>query len=376
MEHPKKLIDLCKEEDSILELRLKKDTNITVDFIIKKTFAHSTLKLLARNVYVVICDGTLKLRVRMDRPFIHQISSRMFPNEKFWSGCLKKWLVLFDRHTKREVNLTNEIKNILVNEELVIRYYPNKDDDDFNTIYGIVSKKYKPSSQLNFRELLIKNAENKNLINNSSRSYLPERKDYIEEVFTYIDKPIGLNINISVVYGKNTGYNSYKFIWNRYTIEQEKGQRLWFIPHQSQINFEWRNNSKSTIEEFVQIISEEGNAHRVFLEEKIALSKDIDLDIDFADFVNLRFLIANATKEKIIKKCNDYAKKFGRTVYAFSCGLRDVGNDKWTYPGTKKIIIESGTKLIEDGMDEILYSKTPIKLMGNYNYEKYLDRFK
>ena len=42
-----KLIDFCNQEESILELKLKKDTNINVEFIIKN---HSnSVKLQSKN---------------------------------------------------------------------------------------------------------------------------------------------------------------------------------------------------------------------------------------------------------------------------------------------------------------------------------------
>jgi hypothetical protein len=165
-----------------------------------------------------------------------------------------------------------------------------------------------------------------------------------------------------LVYGRNTGYNSYKVRWYRKT----KDDNMWLTPWESENHYEWRNNSHSEIKDFVNYLVKEGVEHHNFIEQRVVIAKGENLQDNFIHFFLERMLIAYATKDKIRNQFVIDTQVFGKTVWALSHCLRVVGTDKYTGKATKWLLLETGTLIFEKEFKDYLETTNKIQLTGAY----------
>lgn len=358
--HPEELIELVDYESKIQDFYIDKSRKISVELFIKNGKTFFTSNSLVEIIVKIHVDN-LVFSSRLDRPFLHQIGSRIWKDELSYAKIQKHWIKEINEST---VNASILIRNTIYDNNFVIRY---KEINELN-IYGIVTDKYNPTNQLEFRENFIMEAIKTKTINTNNSKIIKRSSGTIEERFVFNDKSRTVHLECSIVYGKNTGYNSYKVRWYR----KSKEDGMWFTPWESENKYEWRNNSKSEIKDFVKYLIDEGTEHNKFLEERIEMAKSKSIENDFIDFFMNRMLIAFATKDKIKDRYKIDSCKFGKTAWALSHSLRFLGtNENHTSKSTKWLLLETGTLIFEKEFKDYLESTKEISLTGTFQtYDK------
>ncbi|MFA8300690.1 MAG: hypothetical protein ACEPOV_11045 [Hyphomicrobiales bacterium] len=344
-------------------------------------------------------------RTKLDRIFIHQIGSRidwtrvLNENELCddYSGCdttnsikeiyenLEK-LVIKEDWVKNFESLVERIfiHAALQSKNLVIIYYTENAE---NWIYGIVSKFFKPTNQLEFRNEFIKicNSDNSNRIDTSrSKIKYHETLNIVEEIF-YFNKMFSRDFALGccLTYGKNNGYGSYSISWVRVILGKEKLQLTKFI---KDIRYNWRNNPRfvngvnQDLKSFVETVVKEGISHQIFLEKIIEMNKiSIESKAKFFHHFHKildRIKVANSSKERVVKwwTLNFQEDPLALTNWAIIQSLLFIGTKEKAVPKTMQSLLRlAGTRFFELGYESFINTYQIDEIEYKVSYKYYVD---
>jgi len=353
MNYPIELKNLVDYESTILDYHVDPSHQFEVQLKYTDGRKNYSLQDLMK-VVVMIKVKEKEFSSKMDRPFIHQIGGRIWKNERTYIGVAMEWLKTMN--DGGEI-LSQLIKQVFIKNNLVIRYDPEN-----YKIYGIVTNIYSPSDQLKLREHFVLAANKTKLFDTTNSKIDINSGGNIEERFLFNNPSQSVQLECTLVYGKNTGYNSYKTKWHRKSLDDG----MWFSTWESNNKYEWRNNSKSGFVDYVEYIFNEGLEHQKFLEERVKMAKEKNLQEDFLNFFMNRMLIAYATKDRIRNQYTIDTKQFGKTVWALSHSLRFIGSSNAIAKKTQWLLQETGTLIFEKSYKDYLESHHQIKLSGSY----------
>ncbi|MDA3952178.1 MAG: hypothetical protein PF485_00895 [Bacteroidales bacterium] len=351
------LLELIEFEKQIQDLKVSKDMNTDILLTDIRTVPFKIYKDIndvARYIKLGVTIDTNYYECKFDRQIMHQIGNRVWPKKVTFREIAEEWFELFKKDFE---NIKNIILNVFKSYDMTIRYIPSN-----NHIYGIVSNNYCPSNQLHFRERFLDLANKTGIIKTETSRFKKQKNYFVEEYFDFDSADHKINVFCSIIYGKNNGYRSYHLRWHRKCKEN-----LWLTPFDKKDEYQWKNNSFSNLDEFIDFIIQEGKDHLSFLDERVKISQETEMTDDFLDFFLEKFLIAYATKDKIRDQYKVFSERFGKTTWALSSSLRFLGtNDKYTQLATRWLLLEKGTIAIEEDFHEYVKNIKNIVLTGQY----------
>lgn len=363
MVYPKELLELVDFEKSNSRHSILGPVKVEIK---------GCLNLLNRNIrytdiekfWVHIFYDDFEFKSRMDLKFIHQIGSRVKwedgVNDYTLDQITKKWI---DEITK-DISLNsiiNKIENVFNDAFLNDKNLDiicNGNQNPF-LIYGIVSRFYEVSDQLEFRDKFInKCSEISGCFNllHTNVYYNKEFKSVTEYFLFKPQKDDAFNLSCGLVYGKNNGYGSYSIVWRRVTKKSE----AIFLPIQSSTKSNWKNNPRYVnlpnegIDDFVENIVTEGLAHKRNIEEKYRSNVNYNFTEsiirDYFNRILSRITIAKASKDRVIDQWEKEYLNKGSSNALSSWSVCET----LTFVGTyNKAIPESMRKLLRQAGTEI-----------------------
>ncbi|NVN95505.1 MAG: hypothetical protein HXX18_09510 [Bacteroidetes bacterium] len=353
-----------------------KNHNANIDDGFELNFSHN-LKMPVSNreifqIDVEIIIGDYSFYTKMNKVFIHQIGKRIYDEEygNEYLPLFHQWVEDFNNDTE---SFKKRIKQVFKNNSLIIKYF----ETNKKMIYGIVSDKFEVTNQLDFRKRFIEVAQERGVIDiESPTMYQVTSSKYsqIKEYFKFETDNSQVQLSCGIVYGLNNGYGAYTVHW----IREYKESKTWFSPiKSSKQDYKWRNNPKfhdesSKVEmiKFVDFIIDQGITHSKFIEEKVKIAQENPINVlDMNTFLKL-LKVAEATKVRIKDQFSEEVLKKGNTEFSFSESIRNIGTfDKYTGKATKRLLIETGTRIIEeDGIKALISEDLEFSIKGDYDW--------
>lgn len=352
-------------EKSIIESKVVFDSQFS---ILLKGFPKKVSQRSILDTDIYIQNQGIEFIWKMNNIFIHQIGKRIY-GDRF----ANEYEPLFDQWVK-DINddysgFYDKILKVFRNNDLVIRYYLSQKK---NFIYGIVSSKYQKTDQNAFRDRFIKVANGTGYFNfTSPRQYSSSgEKGPVKEYFNFKTNSTKITINCGITYGLNNGYGAYSVHWQR--IFRSSG--AWLSPWKSSQDYKWRNNpllhedeANSEMLTFVEHIISQGLQLSKMMDELIIAAENDKMTEKYKVEIMNKLQIAYATKDRVF---DEYAKRIfakGNSMLTFIDSINTVGtNDNYTMKETKRLLIETGTRILEEGIESFLKDTRPIYLAAKY----------
>jgi hypothetical protein len=240
---------------------------------------------------------------------------------------------------------------------MVIRYF---EESGSKIVYGIVSQSFAPSNQLEFRRLFIEIASQKGLINPTVLYKDNCYNDSLGEFF-----PGNRSINeIGFNYGLNNGYAAYNVVAHRYT----KLDKCWLTPLKVKTSFKFKNDSHTTMGEFVNGVAMFMEAQFPVLESSVENLKDIEYEKGL--FEELYTRLKMRLQEIDLQTFNNSYKKrwslgkknTSRTNWTVVSSLLGLGtHEQFSNDKTRWMFMELGTDIISNnGLNNFLTNNSNI----------------
>ena len=366
MNYLERLVDF--EKNSVKKISTS-GNQLLLDFVITKNLPLSNRQILGVNI--VLSINNLKIIAKMDRIFIHQIGKRIYGNiyENDYPPVFHNWLIDFNKDVN---NFKQVILETIIKNNLIIKYYSR---GNLNFFYGFVSPIFEETNHLEFRNLFHECANKTDKISTASfeQYELNNINKTVKEYYKFKTGNDIIHLSCGIVYGINNGYGAYSVHW----LRKYNTEHIWLATWKSEIEFKWRNNpslhndtAKKEMERFVELIIEEGYNLSEYTMQKITTAQSTKLDNKkLKDFYDL-FQVAKATLNRVNNVLNHLVIKKGNTNMSFIESICYVGTfDKHTTKAVKRLLIETGTRLLDDeGFDIILKNNKEIVLTGDYEW--------
>jgi hypothetical protein len=364
------LENLIQSESEIKNHIIDKSHGIDIKFSHKLKMPVSSREIFQIDIEII--NGDNIFYTKMNKVFIHQIGKRIY-DEKFGNEYLPlfhKWVEDFNENTEKFIN---SIKKVFSDNTLIIKYF----ETSRKMIYGIVSDKFEVTNQFDFRNRFFEVAQEKGVIDlESPKMYQVTSGKYspVKEYFQFdTENNSQVQLSCGIVYGLNNGYGAYSVHW----IREYKESKTWFSPIKSKQDFKWRNNpkfhdesSKAEMIKFVDFIINQGIMHSKFIEEKVRFAQANPINVfDMNSFFKL-LKVAEATKMRIKDKFSEEILNKGNTEFSFSESIRNIGTfDKYTGKATKRLLIETGTRILEEvGLKALISEDLEFSIKGEYDW--------
>ncbi|MGB1206824.1 MAG: hypothetical protein ACPG5B_14340 [Chitinophagales bacterium] len=275
---------------------------------------------------------------------------------------------------KTIINLLYSVVKAIQKYKLVMKVIPL-----YNKIYGFVSEKYEPTSQILFRQKLLEAMSERNVFDiNDSKMYKSNKSDKyspIKEYFTYTGNSKHIIAKAGITYGLNNGYGAYSVHWVRKVQESE----TWLAPMKLQQDFEfkWKNNpvnhdnsSNQEMLRFVDFIVAQATQVVKETDNMIESTSQKTCDIKTREEFLALLKIARSTKQRIRTALSSKFLEKGNTLFCFSEAIREVGTfEKAVQKKTKRLLIEIGTNILkEKKIETYINDKVDIVLTGKYDW--------
>jgi len=322
MQHPKNLYELVDFDKGLKDI----DFSGVVEVVNGKE-----PQLLFKN------DGK-KYYAPIKNQFIHQLLARMY-GEIDIKTAIKEW-----KENASSANFIAELNNSLKHRGIKLRTFSRNNE---NHVYGLVSNRFRHIDQLEFRDKLYQAFLNNGIKVNGTLKGTEERFD-----LPVYDNEVSFELVIS--YARNNGYHGYRSEWERIIricsngLKRTEAESSHLI-HHAEVDFN----------KFINKLIEHGVYELGEVGKHICVAKSKELTV--ADFNPLfsRLLLAEGVKERIIAKYTEEVKLYGNTEWSLSQAFTWMGtHDKYTYPGTRALIQETGTTVLEISLQSYLNNKS------------------
>lgn len=294
---------------------------------------------------------------RVDRPLMHQIGARIWPEAREYSDVARRWQEAFETD---KVQLESAIADSFTRYDLKLRYI---EQGGANQIYGIVSPHFREVNQLAFREAFLQEARRSTALVAKTKRLGRTRFGHIIEFFHFDSPGFQVGFDYGLVYARNTGYDAYKVDWGRLVLVCTNGLTLWEDHNRSK----WHHNHRVDLSVFLSRTVAEGIGNQQFLENRIRLSRDTELLPDATDELLSRLSLATATKLRLAKQLEEESRVVGANEWALSQALTYLGtHDRHMSFNTKRQLTELGTDILERSLTEVLAKDAAVGRDGTY----------
>jgi hypothetical protein len=306
---------------------------------------------------LTISAGGIDIQGNVDRPLVHQIGGRIWPDAGDFSEVAARWNISF-RESKSQ--LQTDISNMFSRHDLMVRYVEQR---GIKRIYGIVTPHFVEVNQLEFREAFLEEARRETALIAKTKRVGRMPLGNVVEFFQFDSPGFQVDLEYGLVYAKNTGYDAYKVDWGRYVLVCTNGLRRW-----SPINTQkWYHTHRVDIGEFIRRSVEDGIGNQRFLEKRIHAAREIELRRDaFGAFLS-RLSLAEATKERLTARVLEESRTVGGNEWALSQALTYLGeHDRHISNRTKRQCTDLGTDILEHSLTEVLAGPSKVGKDGFY----------
>lgn len=304
-----------------------------------------------------IVHGGLAFHGDLDRPLVHQIGGRIWPEAGEYSDVAERWKTSFERSKQR---LEADIADMFSRCHLKMRYV---EQSGFKRIYGLVSPHFVEVNQLDFREAFLEEARRSTaLVAKTGRVGRTRLGNVVE--FFHLDSPgFQVDLGYGLVYARNTGYDAYRVEWDRYILVCTNGLKNWVVGNQ----YKWYHNHRVDLGDFLNATVAEGLSNQRFLEERIHIARETALHRDTLGELIGRMSLAVATKQRLAARVEDESRAVGGNEWALSQALTYLGtHDRHISSRIKRQFTELGTDILEHSLDAVLGEEATVGTDGFY----------
>jgi hypothetical protein len=299
----------------------------------------------------------IDLQGNVDRPLVHQIGGRIWPDAGDFPEVAERWHTTF---RKSRPQLQADIAEIFSRHDLMVRYVEQR---GVNRIYGIVTPHFVDVNQLEFREAFMEEARRDTALVATTKRVERTRFGNVVEFFEFDSPGFQVDLEYGLVYARNTGYDAYKVEWGRYVLVCTNGLRRWSPTNQQK----WYHTHRVDLGEFLRRSIEDGVCNQRFLEERIHAARETALSRDaFGAFLS-RLSLAEATKERLAARVADESRTVGGNEWALSQALTFMGtHDRHISFRTKRQCTDLGTDILERSLTEVMTKESEVGKDGCY----------
>lgn len=293
----------------------------------------------------------------VDRPIVHQLGGRIWPQAESFKDVAKAWDLRFKQN---RAQLESDIASVFERYDLSVRHVQK---GNAKRIYGIVSPQFVEVNQLDFRAKFLDAARRHGgFVAQTKRVEQTPFGNVVE--FFQIDSPgFQIGLDYGLVYARNTGYDAFKVQWGRYVLICTNGLKRW----ESHSRSKWNHNQEVDLGDFLNNTLQEGIGHQAFLEERIAKAQTQSLSQEQTRTVVDRLSLAAAPKRRLTSQIASESRRVGENEWALSQALTYLGShDRDVSFWTKRQFTDLGTDVLEQSLDEVLRSKPAIGRDGRY----------
>ncbi len=336
------IMDLVNREKSIKQIDAEQPVNVQL--------AKDGKTLLLRH-------GAMKLSSGVNRPIMHQLGGRAWGEDKEFKEIGNIWHKKFSEAPDA---LEEELNAVFRESDLSIRYETNNQGK--HDIYGIVTPHFVDVNQLEFRQNFIEQIRMNTVLvpksNGIGRSFYGDAVEFFD-----LDTPgFQTTFKYGLVYAKNNGYDAYKVNWGRIVKICTNGLTTW-----RGSNFRWKHTREIDLNDFITNTINEGIANQRFLEGRINVSLEKQLEGALLTELKERLSLPRASKARIENRIDIEANDVGRNEWSLSQALTWLGTHKSGIAfGSKRKLTALGTSILEKSLDKTLNDKTEIDRRGMY----------
>lgn len=333
-----------KTIENIVTENLKK----IVDFeskILTEDLTNSSFKFIEPNLGE-ITKSNRRFSIQIDRPFIHTIGKRIWPNLLSIVDILFEW-------KKSKVNdLQNEINSVLNKGDYQIKYLNH---GAANIVYGIVTRNFVDVNPINFREEFIQEIRKSEFIKENSIKTGFTKFGEVTELFNFIQNDSKeIELSIGLIYGKNSGYSSYRLFWERKIVKCENAM----TDQMSRIS--WKHNNQILLSNFLSSIITETIGYNDLLIKRLADSKNRNLNsLNFEELMS-RFHAAKIVKDRVKQKFEEEISNEGNNEFALSQAFTNIGTHFYKASNDMHhsgLCIDAGSKILDISLQSFLDEK-------------------
>lgn len=186
--------------------------------------------------------------------------------------------------------------------------------------------------------------------------------DEVIEYFRFDNQGFQTEYRYGLVYARNNGYESYKVIWERYVLICTNGLKSW-----KGSNFSWKHTKEMDLYDFIENTVKDGIGNQKFLEERISISRESQLNRDNIGELMARLSLAQASKTRVMDRLAIESKAVGYNEWALSQSLTWLGSHEKAIPmKSQQQLIGLGTDVLEYSLDKVLEEESKLFFDGSY----------
>jgi hypothetical protein len=317
-----------------------------------------TVQLAKDGSTLLLKHGGVELHSKVDRPIIHQLGGRAWGGDKEFSEIESIWQ---KKNTEDLSGLEQELAAVFRSNDLCIRY--ETDNKGKNTVYGIVTPRFVDVNQLDFRQQFIEQVRTNTTTVPTSDKIVVSQFGQITEFFKFDTPGFQTIFKYGLVYAKNNGYEAYRATWGRLILCCTNGLTVW----KGQKRFRWKHTREIDLNDFITGTIQEGVANQLFLENRINISLEKELENPLLSELIERLSLARASKRRVLDRLEIETQDVGCNEWALSQALTWLGTHKSGIPfGSKPKLTALGTSVLEKSLEKTLHTKTEVDQGGMY----------
>ena len=306
---------------------------------------------------LTISSGGVRLQGNLDRPLVHQVAGRVWPDAGDFSAVAARWESRF-RRNKRE--LETDISDMFSRRDLVVRYVEQR---GINQIYGVVTPHFVEVNQLDFRKSFLEAARLQTALVAKTERVERTRFGNIVEYFQFDSPGFQVGMEYGLVYARNTGYDAYKVDWRRYVLVCTNGLRQWSRTDQ----IKWHHTHRVELGEFIRKSIEDGIGNQRFLEDRIHTARENSISQDALGAFLSRLSLGEATKERLAARVMEESRTVGANEWALSQALTFLGShDRHISFRAKRQLSDLGTDILEHSLANVMAGQSQVGKDGFY----------
>lgn len=326
--HPQQLLNLAAFENQIKDFQVSNSAQVAVCIDAK----NSSIQIQ--------CNGFI-FQSQVNRPLVHQLGSRAFPQLNTYPEISKKWNELF---LLNKPVLENIIADVLKKHEMVIRYYV---ENGVNKIYGIVTTMFNKISPLHFREQFLKEAIKTGALDLNSETTVNQYGQIIEKFDCYFEDE-EIKFSYLLNHARNNGYNAVQVMFGREVIICSNG-----LTKLIGEDFKWRHTSKQKVSDFIALTLDRGIKLQQTTQSNIVKARNRMLSrTTFNEFMQ-KLELASVSKERIVNQLKVEINKEGANEWALSQSLTWLGTHESALSShPKALLTRAGSRILDYSLKE------------------------
>lgn len=336
------IMDLVNHEKSIKQIDVERPVKV---------------QLAKDGKTLLLVSGGIELKGKVDRPIKHQLGGRAWGGNKDFEQIDTLWRKKFYTNPSE---LEQELAAVFRKNDLTIRYETN--DQGENDIYGIVTPHFVDVNQLEFRQNFIEKTRQNTSLVAESQGITTSKYGNVIEWFLFDNPGFQTTFKYGLIYAKNNGYDAYKVNWQREVLVCTNGLTGW-----RGSKYRWKHTREIALNDFITGTVSEGIANQRFLERRINISLEKELERPLLAELMERLSLAKASKNRVQNRLDIEANDVGRNEWALSQALTWLGTHKSGIPfGSKPKLTALGTGILEKSLDKTLHDKARIDRRGMF----------